>query len=169
MDEMLLNLMAENSSIAGGCAVIGIVFMYIMIKSTVWWLLYGTGRLLFGKYNIVEWLVRTVGGLAGFGVMCLLEIYFLKEYSPDNKLYMAFWLIGVVFSIRVLWRELFSLFGLLRGDWNPFNPRLRFIALKEMFTSNPDNDRSSRKPTAYGSWTEYYEKGIYGQRMGTVH
>lgn len=169
MDEMLMKLMADNSSIAGGCAVMGVVFAYIMVKSTVWWLLFGTGKLLFGKYNIVEWLIRSVGGMAGFGLMFLMEIYFLKGYSPDSTLYMVLWWIGVVFSARVLWREIFSLFGLLRGDWNPFNPILRFVALKEMFAPSRNAERYSRKPTPYGSWTEYYEMGIYGQRIGAFH
>lgn len=169
MNEMLMKLMTENSSIAGGCAVMGLVFAYIMLKSTVWWILFGTGKLLFGKYNIVEWFIRSVGGLVGFGLMFLIEIYFLKGYSPDSTLYMVLWWIGVVFSARILWREVFSLFGLLRGDWNPFNPRLRFVAWKEMFTPSRDDDRYSRRPTAYGSLSEYYEKGIYGQRIGAFY
>lgn len=165
MNEMLMKLMAENSSIAGGCAVMGVVFAYIMVKSTVWWLLFGTGRLLFGKYNIVEWFIRSVGGLVVFGLMFLMLIYFLKGYSPDSTLYMVLWWIGVVFSARILWREVFSLFGLLRGDWNPFNPRLRFVALKEMFKSRRNNESSSLRESP----TELYEKGIYGQSIGAYY
>ena len=133
MHEAYLEIVKANDAIGTGLSVIFFATFYIIAKTTIWWLLFGTGRLLFGKYTIAEWGIRTLIGLVGFSVLILFCNGFIWLFDKESNVYLVFWGISLFLSLRIWIRELFSLGGLLKGDWNPFHPQLRFFGFDEEY------------------------------------
>ena len=154
-------------------SLISLVSVYAFLKSAVWWLLFGTGRLLFRKYTLAEWVFRSGMGLAAFMVLALFNVILWNVYRPENDLYI--FMVGLSFlgAARITLREIFSLFGLLRGDWNPFHPHLRFIAWSETYLLCWLGNGSSsgrRKETPWGSYADqeaaYWYQNLYNRQNG---
>ena len=55
--------------------IIYLVMIWVALKMIVWWTLFGTFRLLFGKYTIKTWGMYTVRGLLIMVGMILLGLY----------------------------------------------------------------------------------------------
>lgn len=125
----VINGMANESveAMLGVCVVM-FVTLYIFTKTLLWWILFGTGKLLFKVITPSEWFNKTLRGLGlGLGLIVLNVILWLT-YSPDSLFYIIPLVILLFFAFRVVWREFFTLFGLLRGDWHPLHPELQFFA-----------------------------------------
>lgn len=169
-------LTAMNPDVAFMVGWVTFVSVYIVLKSTVWWLIFGTGRLLFGKYSLHEWGFRTGLGLAAFVGIGLLNVIFWTTFNPDSMVYMCcLWPVFLI-ACRITLREILSLFGLLRGDWNPFHPELRFIAWEESYLLCwLGNGRSSgnRKPTPWGSYADqeaaHWYQNMYDRQNGYTY
>ena len=110
--------------------VTGVALVYVAVKTVLWWAVTGTLGLLFGRIPLSSWLVRSLRGallvvVAAAGGLALAGVSYRV---PD-----PFWLLevlgvaGALLSLRIFWRELITLFGLLAGDWNPLRPNLRFF------------------------------------------
>ena len=133
MMQVMDEIMKQHNGI--GLAIIFSVLasVYVVVKTTVWWVLFGTFRLLFRKYSLYEWLMRTLGGLAVFAALIVVNLILLYGFAPDNVLYLGLVVVSGFLALRVWLREILSLCGLLRGDWNPFHPELRFLAWHETY------------------------------------
>ena len=171
MNDLLLRLNEQSGMAAAGYVLIALVTAYVMLKSAVWWMLFGTGRLLVGKYSIVEWGKRTLYGIVAYVGLILLNAFFLMGYTPDNWLYTCLMVVTVLLAVRVAWREVFSLFGLLRGDWNPFAPELRFVGVEELLEPRPKAPKRkksiyTKKQTVFGSYADYAETVMHYQHAG---
>lgn len=158
MHEAWLEIARTNDAIGAGLALIFLATFYIIAKTTIWWLLFGTGRLLFGKYTIAEWGIRTLVGLVGFAVLILFNSSLIWLFDEESNVYLGFWGISLFFSLRIWIREIFSLLGLLRGDWNPFHPHLRFFAWKETYIfslfGNPPQPKGCWFPLPFPEYSE---------------
>jgi len=133
MNFPLNEIMNQDPLVGAGLSVVLTVMIWVIVKTTVWWLLFGTGRLLFGKYSIHEWAVRSLMGMLAMGGMLLSGVYLVYLCDQESTFYLIVWGIATIISMRVFLREVFSLCGLLRGDWNPFHPHLKFIAWNETY------------------------------------
>ena len=128
MNALLDKLYSINPDTTSMLVVILAVTGYVFAKTLLWWVLFGTGKLLFRKITLADWVNKTLYGLTVAAALVVLNTVFLFAFSPDNKLYMTAVIITLLFATRIIWREFFTLGGLLRGDWNPFYPELRFFA-----------------------------------------
>lgn len=169
MNDVFFEILKQNDMIGGGLSIILVAAVYMVAKTTVWWGLFGTGRLLTGKYGIHEWCFRTVAGLAGFTGLAGLSLYLLYMFDPESTVYMIIWSVSLVLALRVWLREIFSLFGLLRGDWNPFHPQLRFLAWRESYIFGKGRKTVyDDRPTPWGSYADMCETHTYYQKIGYV-
>lgn len=108
----------------------GGALVYMAAKTVLWWGVTGTLGLLFGQIPLSSWLVRSLkglllvllalaGGVVLAGVAC--------RVTDPFWLLQVLGVVGAALTLRMVWREIITLFGLLSGDWNPFRPKLRFF------------------------------------------
>ena len=133
MNAYFSQMTAVNPDVGYMVGWVTFISMYVILKTSLWWALFGTGRLLLGKYSLSEWAFRSGVGLLGFAALAVLSVFLWLAYSPDSNVYMCLVWVTFAVSMRITLREILSLFGLLRGDWNPFGPELRFIAWDETY------------------------------------
>lgn len=161
--------------------VIMMVTCYVFAKTILWWLLFGTGKLLFRKISLTEWINKTLSGMVIGVCLMVMNFILMMAFNPGNMVYETAVIVCTLLSARIIWRELFTLCGILRGDWHPFHPELRFFAwdtfniwvifkpLKMMFSSPFKNGHNSSNDTPWGSYSDAIETHIVYQRQGTVH
>ena len=173
MDELMAKMTSMDPGITLLYALVLLVSIYVVVKSAVWWLIFGTGRLIFRKYCLYEWLVYTGMGLLGYIVLLVFNLYAFMSYVPEGNLGTILVMIASPFAFRVLVREVFSLCGLFRGDWNPFDPELRFMAWDESYLFGLLFSRSKgkrRSPTPWGSYADqesaYWYQSQYNRQNG---
>lgn len=133
MQETWLEILRQDQAAGAVLAIVQVAIFYVIAKSSIWWILFGTGRLLFRKYTLKEWGFRTLVGIVGLVCLGLFVACLLWLYDADSIVYWTILCVSLFFSLRIWLREILSLFGLLRGDWNPFHPRLRFMAWNETY------------------------------------
>lgn len=127
MDD-LTKLMDMHPEMAVAVTIISVVSVYVCIKTVLWWLLYGTVGLIRQDYTFRKWMRYTTWGLIGMLVLVLVDAVLWFGFNPDNVVYTySCWGLFVLAS-RVVWREFFTIGGLLRGDWSFSNPELCFFA-----------------------------------------
>ena len=146
---------------------ITVVSAYVLLKTTLWWLIFGTGYMITGKYSLHGWVSRTVMGVGGFILLALFNCILWMVFSPDSTFYMCSVWVSFLVAARITLREVFSLCGLLRGDWNPFGPELRFIAWDETYLLcwlGNGKGGGNRKQTPWGSYADQ-ESAYWFQRQ----
>lgn len=169
MNDVFFEILKQNDMIGGGLSIILVAAIYIVAKMTIWWGLFGTAGLLAGKYGMHEWCIRTVAGLTGFTGLACLSLYLLYMFDPESTIYMIVWSVSLVLALRVWLREIFSLFGLLRGDWSPFHPKLRFLAWRESYIFRKSRKAASDdRTTPWGSYADMCDTHTYYQKIGYV-
>jgi len=174
MNDPFLNIFYQDQSAAAGLSFILVAVAYVILKTLVWWILFGTGKLLLGKYSLHEWGFRSLTGLAGMGGLVALSAYLLYMYDADSTVYWTILWVSLFFALRIWLREIFSLFGLLRGDWNPFHPELRFMAWHEtyIFSLFGNGKSNSNDDCVWGkSMDRAYklEDAYWGQQRGIYY
>ena len=108
----------------------GVALVYVAVKTVLWWAVTGTLGLLFGRIPFSSWLVRSLRGALGvlLAAVCGVVLAGISYRTADPYwLLEVFGVAGALLSLRVFWRELITLCGLLAGDWNPLRPNLRFF------------------------------------------
>lgn len=125
---MISKLISINPELAGMISVVICVSIYVACKAVLWWLIMGTGHLIFGKLTFSEWQKKTFIGLVWGAIIASLNALLIYFFSPDNNYYVGSLVVALLLAFRIIWREFFTLFGLLRGDWHPLHPKLRFFA-----------------------------------------
>ncbi len=133
MHEYWLEILRQDQTAGAMLSFILAAVFYIIAKTSIWWLLFGTGKLLFRKYTFKEWGFRTIAGVIGFACLALFAACLLWLYDAESTVYWSALAVFLFFSLRIWLREILSLFGMLRGDWNPFEPKLRFFAWDETY------------------------------------
>ena len=128
MNALLDKLYSINPDTTSMLVVILAVTGYVFAKTILWWVLFGTGKFLFRKITLNGWINKTLYGLKVGAALVVLNAILLFAFNPDSYLYMTTVVITMLLAARIIWREFFTLGGLLRGDWNPFCPELRFFA-----------------------------------------
>lgn len=103
---------------------------YAVIKTVLWWAVTGTLRLLLGRLTVSRWGTLTLRGAAVVLVVALAACGLLLlavRVVDAHWAVTAVAAVGALLSLRIAWREVFTLFGLLSGDWGLSHPRLRFF------------------------------------------
>lgn len=137
--------------------IIGIT-IYMMIKIVLWWLVFGTARVVAGKYSGKVWRSYTGWGLLIMVGVILMDA-FIGYYPPaeDTTLYTVFHILfWILTAIGV--REVVTLAGLIVGDWHPLHPRLRFWGFGKMFVHEVEKGK--------GFWDD---DNLYGGRYYIQH
>ena len=127
MNDLFYTMQNVDPGVTSLVVLVFAVTLYVFAKTILWWFLLGTGHLLFGKLTLTEWVQKTVNGLIIGGGLILLNAYLFLAFNPDNVIYMIVLSVCMLLASRIMWREFFTMFGLLRGDWYLFEPKLRFF------------------------------------------
>lgn len=102
---------------------------YLCVKGVLWWLVTGVGRWLFGRLDSADLTRLAVRGVFCAGVMvavhAVLALLLLVDSLLVHWVYYGVALLAGCF----LFCEMFSLCGLLRGDWSFRTPELRLFGL----------------------------------------
>ena len=80
-------------------------------------------------YYLIEprnWIIVSILCMVDF-LYLFLNAYLFLAFNPDNVIYMIVLSVCMLLASRIMWREFFTMFGLLRGDWYLFEPKLRFF------------------------------------------
>ena len=155
---------------------------YAVIKTVLWWAVSGTLGLLLGRLTLSRWggltlrggLFVVLGALAAAGILLLAVRIGDVHWTVTGAAAVC-----ALLSLRVFWREVFTLFGLLSGDWSLSCPRLRFFGWGDSLPSvfgffgrgSGDGGSDSSKPD-WGYKTGCYEdscrhmKRTYGHCYG---
>lgn len=179
MASLFNELYAVSPSATSMVAIVLGITLYVMAKAVLWWFLFGTGKLLFGKISLAGWIGKTVQGMVWGVVLVLMNIVFYFGFSPGSTVYMGALTVAFLLAFRIMWREFFTLFGLLRGDWNPFHPRLRFFAWNtfniffmfkpfKLLQSPFSTTNEQSKETPWGSMTDFCEWVYSYRQVGNV-
>lgn len=117
-----------DADLAGLVLYVSIVCVYVCVKTSIWWLLFGTLKLFRNQYSGNAWLKRTLIGLFCILLLALGNVLLWTLFSPENDYYRNICIVLLLLAYRITWREIFTLGGIDRGDWNFDKPNLRFFA-----------------------------------------